>query len=137
MIARYRGAKKRWARGAAYAFVAGAITFVALQFQQREKAHKLFRSVTAQGSNNLSAELAHCQGIGMAAAQNRQCLAAWEREQKHFFSYRPVRSGASTAATSATFAVSTPTTPTATNISDLPKVSVAGAKTAPPKSEAP
>ncbi|WP_460255531.1 putative entry exclusion protein TrbK-alt [Acidiphilium sp. MT5] len=131
MIARYRGAKKRWARGAAYAFVAGAITFVALQFQQRERAHKLFRSVTAQGSNNLSVELAHCQAIGMAAAQNRQCLAAWEREQRHFFSYRPVRSGASTAATSAT------STANITKTCDLPKVSVTGAKTAPPKSGAP
>lgn len=137
MIARYGGAKKRWARGAAYALVAVTIGLAALQFQQREKAHKPYRSVSAQGSKNLAAKLAHCQAIGMAAAQNRQCLAAWKREQNHFFSYRPVRSGATAAAISAAFAASTPTTPTATNISDLPKVSVTSAKTVPPKSGAP
>ena len=131
MIARYRGAKKRWARGAAYAFVAGAITFVALQFQQREKAHKLFRSVSAQGPKNLSAELAHCQAIGMAAAQNRQCLAAWEKEQKHFFCYRPVHESSSAATGTAA------STATIIETSELPKVSVTGAKIAPPKSGAP
>jgi conjugative transfer region protein TrbK len=137
MIARYGGAKNRCARGAAYALVAVAIGLTALRFQQRETAHKPYRSVSAQRSKNFAAELAYCQAIGMAAVHNQQCLAAWKRGQSHFFSYRPVRSRVTTATASAAFAGSTPTTSATSNISDLPKVSVTGAKTVPPKSEVP
>ena len=131
MIARYGGAKERWARRAAFALVAVATGLTALHFQQVEKPHKRYRSVSAQMPRNVAAELAHCQAVRMATPQNQRCLAAWRAQQNHFFSNRPVRSRTTAATTFANSTVKTKKT------SDLPEASATGAKAVPPKSGAP
>ena len=42
-------------------------------------------SLRAQISNELVRELAHCQSLGQRAADDHNCLAAWNENRRRFF----------------------------------------------------
>ena len=77
------------ARATGYAFVAAAIAATAFHFRHDVTGASTPVRVPAVESDPLAPELARCQAIGMAAKDDEACEAAWAKNRRRFFTYRP------------------------------------------------
>jgi conjugative transfer region protein TrbK len=84
-------------RAAGFILVAAAIVATAAHFDRREAQPQLITLPSGSSADPLSAELARCQSIGMAAQTDAACAGAWAENRRRFFTYRSADGGARTA----------------------------------------
>jgi len=76
-------------RAAGFVLVAAAVLLAAIHVPWDDAPARVLPATTPRGADPLAAELARCQGIGMAAKDDAACEAAWAENRRRFFTYRP------------------------------------------------
>jgi conjugative transfer region protein TrbK len=84
-------------RAAGFAFVATAIVATTSHFDRHKAEPEPITARLKPLGDPLTAELARCQSIGIAAQNDVACAAAWAENRRRFFTDRPADSGARTA----------------------------------------
>ncbi len=73
------------ARTAAVALLAGAIVTAVVALHDRGEDNKQPPAPAAEGNDPLVSELARCKALGIEAAKDANCQAAWAESRKRFF----------------------------------------------------
>jgi len=76
-------------RAAGCLLVAAAIIAAAVQFHRNGAARPLPTSSAASRPDSLTAAMARCQALGMAAENDAACQAAWAENRRRFFNDSP------------------------------------------------
>jgi conjugative transfer region protein TrbK len=76
---------KMLARTAAVALLAGAIVTAVVTLHDRGEDNKQPPAPAAEGNDPLVSELARCKALGIEAANDASCQAAWAESRKRFF----------------------------------------------------
>jgi conjugative transfer region protein TrbK len=76
---------KMLARTAAVALLAGAIFAAVVALHDRGEDTKQPSAPATEGNDPLISELARCKALGMEAAMDAGCQAAWAESRKRFF----------------------------------------------------
>ncbi len=74
-------------RAAGFLIVAGMIVASAIHMRGRVASPSGTERNVAKQVDPLSAQLKHCQRIGMAAATDAACDSAWAENRRRFFTY--------------------------------------------------
>jgi conjugative transfer region protein TrbK len=75
-------------RAAGFTLVAATIIAAAVHFAHQDRRSAAPAVIIPWSPDPLARELAHCQTIGMAAADDAACGAAWAENRRRFFTYR-------------------------------------------------
>ena len=76
-------------RAAGFALVAATIIAAVVHFAHQDRRPGAPAVIIPWSPDLLARELARCQAIGMAAADDVACSAAWAENRRRFFTYRP------------------------------------------------
>lgn len=72
-------------RAAALAVLGAALLVTAVAVHRQPEASALVTRVVPERKGDVSAELAHCRSLGLAAADDPECKRVWSGARERFF----------------------------------------------------